>query len=191
MHPTVTRHNTWIIVKGYFQVEGVDYTDTFAPMGRLESILTVLSVVASLDWKIHQFDVKTAFLHGDLTEDLYMEQLEGRKEKGKETWVRKLRKSLYGLHQAGRCWYTQLYDEMCKAGFVCISVDHSVFVKHSDSGHMMITVHVNDMAVAASNSETLQKMVQDLRNIIDVIDMGPIQWFPLTWWSCETRHTVQ
>ena len=160
-------------------------------MAWLESIRTVLSVAASLDWEIHQFDAKTVFLHGDLTEDLYMEQPEGRKEKGKETWVCKLHKSLYGLHQAGRCWYTQLYNEMCKAGFVCMSVDHSVFVKHSNSGHVMITVHVDDMAAAASNSVTLQKTIQDLRNIIDIVDMGPIKWFlGMVVMQDQTHHTV-
>ena len=66
---------------------------------------------------------------------------------------------------------------MCKAGFIHVSVDHSVFVKHSDSGHAMVTVHVDDMAAAANNPETLQRTVRDLRNIIDIVDMGPIKWF--------------
>ena len=66
---------------------------------------------------------------------------------------------------------------MCKAGFVCVSVDHSVFIKHSDSSHAMITVHVDDMAAATSNSATLQKTIQDLQNIINIVDMGPIKWF--------------
>jgi Reverse transcriptase (RNA-dependent DNA polymerase) len=190
-HNEVTRCKTRIVAKGYSQVDGIDYTDTFAPMARLESVRTVLSIVASLDWEIHQFDIKTAFLHGDLTEDLYMEQPEGRKEKGKETWVCKLHKSLYGLRQAGRCWYTRLYDEMCKAGFVRVSVDHSVFVKHSDSGHAMITVHVDDMAAAASNSATLQKTIQDLRNIINIVDMGPIKWFlGMAVMRDRTCHTI-
>ena len=80
---------------------------------------------------------------------------------------------------------------MCKAGFVRMSVSHSVFVKHSDSGYAMITVHVNDMAAAASNSETLQKMVQDLRNIIDIIDMGPIKWFlGMAVMQDQTQHTI-
>ena len=84
-------------------MEGIDYTDTFAPVACLESVRTVLGLAASLDWEIHQFDVKTAFLHGNLTEEIFMEQPEGCKEKGKEDWICKLHKSLYGLRQAGRC----------------------------------------------------------------------------------------
>ena len=76
----VTRHKTRIVAKGFSQIEGIDYTNTFALVTRLESVWTVLSIAASLDWEIYQFDVKTAFLHGDLTEDIYMEQPEGRKE---------------------------------------------------------------------------------------------------------------
>ena len=93
----VSRHKTRIVAKGYSQIEGIDYTDTFSPIAHLESVRTVLDIAASLDWEIHQFDIKTAFLHGDLTEDIYMEQPEGRKVRGKETWVCKLHKSLYAL----------------------------------------------------------------------------------------------
>jgi len=118
-----------VVEKGYSQIEGVDYTNTFAPVTRLELVGTILSIAESLDWEIHQFDVKTAFLHGKLTDEVFMEQPDGQKEKGKEDWVCKLHKSLYGLRQAGRCWYDKLYSEMQKIGFTCASVDHSVFVK--------------------------------------------------------------
>ena len=138
---------------------------------------TVIGLAASMDWEIHQFDVKTAFLHGKLTEDIYMEQPEGRKAKGKETWVYKLQKSLYGLKQAGRCWYTRLYDEMCKTGFTRVSVNHSVFVEKDDQGSAMVTVHVDDMAATANNTVSLERTITALRRIIDLVDMGPIKWF--------------
>ena len=95
----------------------IDYIDTFAPVSHLESVCAVLGIVASLNWEIHQFDVKTAFVHGELTEEILMEQPEGQKEKGTEDWVYKLQNSLYGLCQAGHCWYTCLYEELHHAGF--------------------------------------------------------------------------
>ena len=73
----VSRRKVRVVAKGYSQVEGVDFTDTFAPVSRLESVRAVLALVASQDWEIHQFDVKTAFLHGELTEEIYMEQPDG------------------------------------------------------------------------------------------------------------------
>ena len=173
----VTRHKVRVVAKGYSQVEGRDYTDTFAPVARLESVRTVLGIAATLDWEIHQFDVKTAFLHGNLTEEIYMEQPEGRKEKGKEDWVCRLHKSLYGLRQAGRCWYERLYGEMQKAGFTRVGVDHSVFVKQEPQGDAMVTIHVDDMAVATSNKLTMTSIFDDLRKIIDIVDMGEIHWF--------------
>ena len=80
----VSCHKTRIVAKGFSQIEGIDYKETFTPVTCLESVRAVLSLAASMDWKINQFDVKTAFLHGELTEDIYMEQPEGRKERGKE-----------------------------------------------------------------------------------------------------------
>ena len=93
-----------MVAKGYSQVEGIDYTNTYAPVARMESMQTLLHVSALLDWEIHQLDIKTTFLHGDLEEEIYMEQLEGCQEPGKEDWVCKLNKTLYGLKQAGCGW---------------------------------------------------------------------------------------
>ena len=138
----MSRRKTRIVAKGYSQIEGIDYMDSFTPVAHLESMHTVLSIAASLDWEIHQFDVKTEFLHGDLMEDIYMEQPEGQKARGKETWVCKLHKLLYGLQQAGRCWYMRLYDEIHRAGFTRVSVDHSVFVKQSSKG-VRVLVYVS------------------------------------------------
>ena len=81
-----------VVVRGYSQVEGIDYMDTFALAARLESVCIVLGLAASLDWESHQFNIKTAFLHGDLDEDIFMKQPEGHKAKGKESWVCKLNK---------------------------------------------------------------------------------------------------
>ena len=176
-HNEVSRRKVRVVAKGYSQVEGLDYTDTFAPVSRLESVRTVLGIAASLDWEIHQFDVKTAFLHGNLTEEIYMEQPDGRKEKGKEDYVCKLHKSLYGLRQAGRCWYERLCSEMKKAGFERASVDHSVFTKCDSAGDAMVTVHVDDMAVATSNKEMMTNTYHALKQILNVVDMGEIHWF--------------
>jgi len=70
----------------------------------MESMHAILHIGTSLDWEIHQLDVKMVFLHGDLEEEIYMHQLEGRKAPGKEDWVCQLNKTLYSLKQAGRGW---------------------------------------------------------------------------------------
>jgi hypothetical protein len=73
-----------IVAKGYSQVQGVDYTDTYAPVTQMKSMRSVLHIGTTLNWEIHQLDIKIVFLHGDLQEEVYMEQPEGQKECGKE-----------------------------------------------------------------------------------------------------------
>src|SRR5882672_11410593 len=100
----VVRNKVRVVAKGYSQVEGVDYTDTYALVSWMESMCMILHIGASLDWEMCQLDVKRAFLHGDLKEEIYMHQPEGQREPRKEDWVCHLNKTLYGLKQAGRGW---------------------------------------------------------------------------------------
>ncbi|GKV41223.1 hypothetical protein SLEP1_g48789 [Rubroshorea leprosula] len=93
-----------LVFKGFSQKKGVDFSEIFSPIVKMSSIKVVLGLAACLDLEVEQMDVKTAFLHGDLDEEIYMEQPEGFKVKGKEDFVRKLKKSLYGLKQAPRQW---------------------------------------------------------------------------------------
>src|SRR6266481_7132843 len=113
---------------------GVDYTDTYAPVARMESMHAILHVGASLDWEMRQLDMKTAFLHGDLEEEIYMHQPDGRKEPGKDKWICCLNKTLYGLKQAGRGWMSRLHREMVNAGFERLDADHCVYVRKMPLG---------------------------------------------------------
>lgn len=99
------RYKARLVVKGFQQKRGVDYNEIFSPVVKMTTIRMVLGIVASEDLHLEQLDVKTAFLHGDLEEDIYMAQPEGFPTVGKENLVCKLKKSLYGLKQAPRQWY--------------------------------------------------------------------------------------
>ncbi|KAL9273856.1 Retrovirus-related Pol polyprotein from transposon TNT 1-94-like protein, partial [Drosera capensis] len=98
------KHKARLVVKGFRQKQGIDFEEIFSPVVKMTSIRTVLGLVAGLDLELEQLDVKTAFLHGDLEEEIYMVQPEGFEVKGKEHKVCRLRKSLYGLKQAPRQW---------------------------------------------------------------------------------------
>ena len=91
------RYKARLVVKGFSQKKGIDFEEIFSPVVKMSSIRVVLGLAARLNLEVEQLDVKTAFLHGDLEEEIYMEQPEGFKVKGKENLVCKLRKSLYGL----------------------------------------------------------------------------------------------
>jgi hypothetical protein len=88
--------------KGFSQIPGIDYSDVYSPVVKHSSIRTFLSLVAVHDYELQQLDVKTAFLHGDLEEDIYMDQPEGFIVPRKEDYVCRLKKSLYGLKQSPR-----------------------------------------------------------------------------------------
>ena len=92
--------------KGYSQVQGLDYNETFAPVARMDSIRLVLAIVSSKRWELHHIDVKSSLLHGDLEEEIYMKQLEGFIDDPSLVCI--LRKYLYGLKQAPRAWYSKM-----------------------------------------------------------------------------------
>ena len=120
---SVERYKARLCAKGYSQQQGIDYTETFAPVAKFSSIRALLALAAHYDLEIHQMDIKTAFLNGDLDEDIYMIQPEGFVVKGKESWVCKLNKSLYGLKQASRAWYQKMDQALLNLRFKRLHAD--------------------------------------------------------------------
>ena len=116
-----------LVVKGYAQVFGVDYFDTFAPVARLDTIRMLLAITTQKQWKIYQFDVKSAFLNGFLKEEIYVEQLEGFAAKGDEDKVYLLKKALFGLKQAPRAWYSRIDEYLL--GFVKSFSESTLYFK--------------------------------------------------------------
>ena len=102
---TIIKYKARMVVKGFLQKKGVDFSEIFSPVVKMTSIRVFLGLAASLNLELEQLDVRTAFLHGDLDEEIYMEQPEGFEVSGKKNLVCKLKKSLYGLKQAPRQWY--------------------------------------------------------------------------------------
>ncbi|CAL9017436.1 unnamed protein product [Prunus brigantina] len=124
-----------LVAKGYTQTYGVDYLETFAPVAKLNTVRVLLSLAANRDWPLLQFDVKNAFLHGDLKEEIYMDLPPGILVTSKEGVVCKLRKSLYGLKQSPRAWFGRFAASMKKFGYVQSNSDHSLFLKrHKETG---------------------------------------------------------
>ncbi|KAM0021247.1 putative RNA-directed DNA polymerase [Helianthus debilis subsp. tardiflorus] len=100
----VVKHKARLVAKGYIQQKDVDFEDAFAPVARMETIRLILAIAATNGWLVHHLDVKSAFLYGDLKEEVYVSQPTGYEVKGKENLVYRLNKALYGLRQAPRAW---------------------------------------------------------------------------------------
>lgn len=131
----MSHHRARLVAKGFLQTAGIDYEETFAPLARLDSLRLLLALAARFDLEVHQIDIKSAYLNGNLDEELYMDQPEGFTVQGKEGKVCKLSQAIYGLKQAGRQWHAHLHDTLSMLGFQeNLAGDVSIFIKCDDGG---------------------------------------------------------
>ena len=114
----VERHKARLVAQGFAQKQGLDYDETFSPVVRFESLRTVIALTVQNGMKMYQMDVTTAFLNGELQEEVYMKQPEGFVAEGQEDLVCKLKRSIYGLKQSLRCWNAALDHKLKQMGFV-------------------------------------------------------------------------
>ena len=126
------RFKARLVAKGFSQIPGIDYNDVFSPVVKHSSIRAFFGIVAMHDLELEQLDVKTAFLHGELEEEIYMDQPEGFIVPGKEKFVCKLKRSLYGLKQSPRQWYKRFDSFMIAHGFKRSAYDSCVYIKFVD-----------------------------------------------------------
>ncbi|KAI3677608.1 hypothetical protein L6452_36874 [Arctium lappa] len=172
-------HGNWLIclqarlvAKGYRQKEGQDFFDTYSPVTRITSIRMLVAITAIHNLKIHQMDVKTAFLNGELEEEIYMQQPEGFIVKGQENKVWKLVKSLYGLKQTPKQWHEKFDDTMLSNGFHINKCDKCVYVKQYKSAYVIICLYVDDMLIMGSNLDVINQTKKMLHSAFDMKDMG-------------------
>lgn len=170
------------VAKGYSQIPGVDFQETFSPTARITSIRILMQFALEHNLFVHQMDVKAAYLNAPIDVELYVDQPEGYQVKSKtgEKLVFKLKKSLYGLKQSGRNWNNRLHCNLIEQGFVQSLVDPCVYTKHSSEqpiSHNIIIVWVDDL-ILASNSEIFLKNVKShLNKSFKMKDLGEISWF--------------
>ncbi|KAJ9546957.1 hypothetical protein OSB04_019500 [Centaurea solstitialis] len=146
------RYKARLVAKGYSQIPGVDYNDIFSPVVKHTSIRALLGMVASDDLELEQMDVTTAFLNGELEEEIFMHQPEGFVVPGKEGHVCKLIKSLYGLKQSPRQWYKRFDAFVTAHGLSISSYDSCVYFKKCDDGSILyLLLYVDDMLIAAKD----------------------------------------
>ena len=129
---SIKKYKARFVARGFSQKEGIDYEETFAPVARYTSIRVIMALAAKLGWKLHQMDVKTAFLNGVVEEEVYVEQPLGFETHDRETHVCKLKKALYGLKQAPRMWYGRIDSFLMSLGFTKSKADPNLYSKVED-----------------------------------------------------------
>jgi hypothetical protein len=178
-HPdgSIDKHKACLVARGFTQQHGIDYGDTFSPVVKTQTIRLVLSLVVSRGWSLRQIDVSNAFLHGFLSEDVYMQQPPGFEDSRYPSHVCKLQRSIYGLKQSPRAWYAHLSARLYQLGFVSSKADTSLFIFSQGDICIYMLVYVDDIVIVGSTSAVVDRLVQSLSESFPIKDMGKLDYF--------------
>ena len=170
------RYRARLVAKGFTQIPGIDFDETFSPVARFESLRMLLALAALEDWHIHSMDVKSAFLNGELDEEIYMEQPQGYITAGSESLVCRLKKAIYGLKQASRAWNLQLHGVLTGLGFKRTIADAGIYVKSQREGDdpLFVIVYVDDITILGASLEAVKLLKTDLSKRYEMSDLGEI-----------------
>ncbi|GJS31494.1 retrotransposon protein, putative, ty1-copia subclass [Tanacetum coccineum] len=161
-----------LVAKGYTQTYRVDYGETFSPVADIRAIRILLAIAAFYDYEIWQMDVKTAFLNGHLSEDVYMVQPEGFVDPKHPNKVCKLQRSIYGLKQASRSWNKRFDEEIKKIGFTQNPDEPCVYLKASGSNVAFLVLYVDDILLMGNSVTMLQEVKSWLCKCFSMKDLG-------------------
>ncbi|GJZ50793.1 zinc finger, CCHC-type containing protein [Tanacetum coccineum] len=143
----IIKYKARLVAKGYVQEQGIDFDEVFAPVARIETVRLILALAAHHGWQVHHLDVKSAFLHGDLKEEVYVTQPEGFVQQGNSGKVYKLTKALYGLRQAPRAWNVKLDQTLKSLDFKKCNLEQAVYTKRSKTSTLIVGVYVDDLII--------------------------------------------
>jgi hypothetical protein len=173
-HGVVTRNKAQLVAKGYSQVEGLDFDETYAPVAWLESIHILLAYATYHGFKLYQMDVKNAFLNGPIKEEVYVEQPPGFEDSEYPNHVYKLSKALYGLKQAPRAWYECLRDFLItKVG----KADPTLFTKTIAKDLFVSQIYVDDIIFGSTNKPTCEEFSRIMIQKLEMSMMGELKYF--------------
>ncbi|KAI3772163.1 hypothetical protein L6452_03343 [Arctium lappa] len=173
----IIRNKARLVAKGYCQEEGIDYDETFAPIARLEAIRIFLAYAAHKGFKVDQMDVKSAFLHGKLNEEVYVQQPPGFESTEFPNHVYYLNKALYGLKQAPRAWYATLSTFLIKNGFDKGTIDTTLFIKRYKNEMLLVQIYVNDIIFGSTNQKYCDKFSELMKSEFEMSLMGELTFF--------------
>ncbi|KAF5794743.1 putative RNA-directed DNA polymerase [Helianthus annuus] len=174
----VLKHKARLVAKGYSQRRGIDFEETFALVARFETIRVVLAVAAQRGWSLHQLDVKSAFLNGELEEDIYVEQPEGYELKDSSDKVYKLKKALYRLKQAPRARYAKIDGYFTHNGYHRSLNEPTLYVKQTDAHDIIyVCLYVDDIICTSSCEQLICEFKKGMKEVFEMTDMGLLQYF--------------
>jgi hypothetical protein len=173
---SIEKYKARFVAQGFSQVEGVDYDETFVLVARYTSIRAVISIAAEMGWKIHQMDVKIAFLNGLIEEEVYIEQPLGFEVHGKESHVCRLKKALYGLKQAPRAWYSRIDAYLQQLGFEKSEADPNLYFLVVGEDPLILLLYVDDLFITRAE-RLINSCKESLASEFEMNDIGLIHYF--------------
>ena len=163
-----------LVAMGFTQIEGVDYLETYAPVLKYQSLRMLLGLANETNMHVHQMDITTAFLYGDLEEEIYIRQPEGQVKAGEEHLVCRLHKSLYGLKQSPRCWNTRLDNYFTSLGFQRLQTDSALYITRADKAKLIVAVYVDDLLILSESLHDINAFKSALAEEFRVTDLGEV-----------------
>ncbi|GJS86810.1 putative ribonuclease H-like domain-containing protein [Tanacetum coccineum] len=173
----VLKNKARLVAKGYRQEEGIDFEESFAPVARIEAIRIFIANAATKNMIIYQMDVKTAFLNGDLQEEVFVSQPEGFEDQENPTHVYRLKKALYGLKQAPRAWYDTLSKFLLANNFFKGAVDPTLFTRKSGKHILLVQIYVDDIIFASTDHNACNIFSKEMSSKFQMSMMGQMSFF--------------
>ncbi|PKU69694.1 Retrovirus-related Pol polyprotein from transposon TNT 1-94 [Dendrobium catenatum] len=174
---SIARFKARLVAQGNHQEYGINYTETFSPVAKLPTIRILLTIALHHSWPVHQLDVENAFLHGNLTETIYMIQPKGFEDKTKPNHVCLLHKAIYGLKQAPRQWYNMFTSSLQSLGFTHSKSDPSLLIFRKNSTQIYILVYVDDILITGNNDTEISALIKQLNKSYALKHLGPVHNF--------------
>jgi hypothetical protein len=176
-HGAVVKYKAILVLKGYAQRRGIGYNEVFAPVAKLDTVRLLIALVAHKGWEMHHLDVKSTFLIGDMLEEVFMEQPVGFIKKGSERNVLKLKKTLYGLHQAPRAWNAKLDGTLTELSFTRSPSKPSIYTRKADQYQLVMGVYVDDLVIIGVESVDIRKFKEEMSDAFKMSDLRILRYY--------------
>lgn len=173
----VDKFKARLVAEGFHQTYGIDFHEVFAPVAIWDTIRVILSLAAQRGWRVFQLDVKSAFLHGELKEDVYIEQPKGFESEEESEKVYKLKKALYGLRQAPRAWYSRIEGYFARECFKKCYCENTLFVKTEGSSILVVSLYVDDLIYTSDSEALLEGFKRSMKEEFAMTDLGKMKYF--------------
>jgi hypothetical protein len=175
----IEKYKARLVARGFTQIYGVDYYETYAPVAKLATFRLITAIAARNGWPLDSFDFDSAYLNSLLGDELiYLEQPpdHDNPSKPRATWVWKLIKTIYGLRQGAKNWYDALTQALTELGFKRSEADHGLFFKEEGGQLVILAIHVDDCLMTGSTTKLVAKVKIDLNEKYKLTDLGPANW---------------